>query len=120
MAKTPLIAAAIGTSTTPPSEDKKRAVKPRPNKTTKGEKSVTEPGQQHGELANDKQPKAPTDRAMEKSSAKSAKRCATDSWVSGHMTTEEHSAIHKRADHVLTGKPVREFKGKSGERKMKW
>lgn len=63
--------------------------------------------------------KAPTDKQRIKESAKSEMRHATDSWVSGHMTTKEHSAVHARAKHVLSNKPVREFKGPSGERKMK-
>lgn len=114
----PLIGA-LFTSVTPPSEDKKRAKK------SKGEKSVTEPRQQHGELANSAQPtwpkiEKPSDKALIKERAKSEMRNATESWVSGHMDTKEHTAIHARAHHVLHGKPVHEFKGKTGDRKVKW
>lgn len=63
--------------------------------------------------------KMPTEHQRMKENAKSEMRHATDSWVSGHMTTDEHCAVHARAKHVLSNKPVREFKGKSGERKMK-
>lgn len=63
--------------------------------------------------------KMPTEHQRMKENAKHEMRHATDSWVSGHMTTKEHSAVHARAKHVLSNKPVREFKGPSGERKMK-
>jgi hypothetical protein len=103
-----------------PGDDKKRAVKPktgrRSHMVTKGEKSVTNPGQQHGELPSYK---APTERALVRDHAKSTMRNATQSWISGHMTTAEHSAVHARARHVLEGKRPLEFKGKSGERKIK-
>jgi hypothetical protein len=106
----PMLGAILGISKTPKGQDKKRAKK------SKGEKSVTEPAQQHGELASYK---APTESHMTKESAKSALRCATDSWVSGHMSTKEHKAVHDRAKHVLSGKRPMDFKGPSGERKMK-
>lgn len=105
-----------------PANDRKRAVKPRKNQTTKGEGSVTSPLQQHGELASDAaptMPRMPTDQAMMKDHARSAKRSATRDWVDGRMTTKEHAAVHKRADHVLAAKPVRAYKGASGERIMK-
>ncbi len=63
--------------------------------------------------------KPPTDKQRTRENAKNEMRHATDSWVSGHLTTQEHSAVHARAKHVLSGKEPREFKGKSGERKMK-
>ncbi len=115
MRSIPLVGAVFA-SKTPPGEDKKRAVKPKKNKTTKGEGSVTEPLQQHGELANSQEPKRPSDRQMEKEHAKHAKRRATEDWVSGHMTTRQHTNVHKRANHVLSAKPVREFKGTTGEK----
>ncbi len=63
-------------------------------------------------------PKAPSDKEMVRDHAKRSKRHATESWISGHMTTKEHDAIHKRADHVLKGKKIPDFKGKVGERKI--
>lgn len=109
----PLIGA-LFTSVTPKGQDKKRAGK------SKGEKSVTEPAQQHGELASASAPKMPTDRQMIKDRAKSEMRRATEDWVSGRMDSKEHKSIHERAKHVLHGKPVHEFKGKTGDRKGKW
>ena len=106
----PMLGAILGISKTPKGQDKKRAKK------SKGEKSVTEPAQQHGELASYK---PPTEAKMTRENAKSALRHATDSWVSGHITTKEHAAVHARAKHVLSGKRPMEFKGTSGERKMK-
>jgi hypothetical protein len=106
----PMLGAILGISKTPKGQDKKRAKK------SKGEKSVTEPEQQHGELANDK---APTEKHLIRENAKREMRHAVDSWVSGHTTTKEVAAVHARARHVLSGKRPHEFKGPSGERKMK-
>jgi hypothetical protein len=108
----PLIGALFN-SVTPPAEDKKRAKKSR------GEKSVTEPMQQHGELANSKEPKMPTMSRQIKDSARHAKVRATQDWVEGRMSTEQHKRIHNRANHVLSNKKPHEFKGKSGERMPK-
>ncbi len=118
----PMLGAILGISKTPKGQDKKRAVKPKTkkgrgdHKVTGGEHSVTEQGQQHGELASYK---APTEHQLMRANAKSNLRQATDSWVSGHITTKEHAAVHARAKHVLSGKRPMEFKGTSGERKMK-
>jgi len=118
----PMLGAILGISKTPKGQDKKRAVKPKTSKgrgghkVTAGEHSVTEQGQQHGELASYK---APTEHKIMKENAKHALRQATDSWVSGHMTTKEHAAVHARAKHVLSGKRPMEFKGPSGEHKIK-
>lgn len=118
----PMLGAILGISKTPKGQDKKRAVKPKTkkgrgdHKVTGGERSVTEPGQQHGELASYKEP---TEHQRMRENAKSNMRQATDSWVSGHTTTKEHAAVHARAKHVLSGKRPQEFKGVSGERKMK-
>jgi hypothetical protein len=104
----------MGISKTPKGQDKKRAKKSR------GEKSVTEPMQQHGELANNKAPVAVLgEKKMMKENAKHTARRATEDWVSGHITTKECGAAHARAKHVLSGRPVREFKGMSGERSFK-
>ena len=73
-------------------------------KSTRGEKSVTQPRQQHGELFNTMAPKPLSDRAMEKESARSSMRRATANWVDGHISAKEHKAIHERAAHVLAGK----------------
>jgi len=120
----PMLGAILGISKTPPGQDKKRNAKPKSKKgklaanykTTKGEGSVTEQGQQHGELASYKEP---TEHQMTRQMAKSTLRHSTDSWVSGHITTKEHAAVAARAKHVLSGKRPMEFKGPSGERKMK-
>ncbi|MGH6878562.1 MAG: hypothetical protein ACREHV_14465 [Rhizomicrobium sp.] len=61
----------------------------------------------------------PSDKQMVKDHARSAKRNATHDWVAGRITTKEHNAVHSRADHVLSGKNPRGFKGVSGERKSR-
>jgi len=109
----PMLGAIFGISKTPKGQDKKRAKK------SKGEKSVTEPEQQHGELASNKAPPPPTDKKLMRESAKHTIRRATEDWVSGHITTKECSAAHARAKHVLSGKSPREFRGPSGERSFK-
>jgi hypothetical protein len=108
-----MLGAILGISRTPKGQDKKRAKK------SKGEKSVTEPEQQHGELASSKAPPAPSDKKLMKESAKHTIRRATDDWVEGRITTKEHKAVHERAKHVLSGKHPREFKGMSGERSFR-
>jgi hypothetical protein len=109
----PMLGAILGISKTPKGQDKKRAKK------SKGEKSVTEPEQQHGELASSKAPPPPTDKKLMRESAKHTIRRATEDWVSGHITTKECSAAHARAKHVLSGKKPHEFRGPSGERSFK-
>ena len=110
----PMLGAILGISKTPKGQDKKRAKKSR------GEKSVTEPMQQHGELASNKIPVAVIgEKKMMKENSKQTLRHATDSWVSGHITTKELKATHDRAKHVLSGKKPHEFKGPSGERSFK-
>jgi hypothetical protein len=101
---------------TPKGQDKKRA------QSSKGEKSVTEPAQQHGELSAFKEP-TPIQRT--KMHARDAKVSATRDWVDGRITTKQHNSVHTRANHVLSSKPIREFKGTSGEKapskgKMAW
>jgi hypothetical protein len=108
-----MLGAILGVSKTPKGQDKKRAKKSR------GEKSVTEPEQQHGELESAKAPPPPSDKKLTRESAKHTLRHMTDSWVSGHVTTKELTAVHARAKHVLSGKRPMDFKGPSGERKMK-
>jgi hypothetical protein len=109
-----MLGAIFGVSKTPKGQDKKRAKK------SKGEKSVTEPEQQHGELLNSQTPvKPPSDKHVMKENAKYAARRATDDWVDGRISTKEHCAVHERAKHVISGKAVREFKGPSGERSFK-
>lgn len=111
----PLIGALFN-SVTPPAADKKRARKPRTNKTTLGEDSVPGHAQQHGELASSKMP---TDTMRIKDEARRQKRQATEEWISGRKSTKDHEHIHRRANHVLSNKKPREFKGKTGERAMK-
>jgi hypothetical protein len=108
-----MLGAILGVSKTPKGQDKKRAKKSR------GEKSVTEPMQQHGELASSKAPPPPTDKKLMRESAKHTIRRATEDWVSGHVTTKELKAVHDRAKHVLSGKRPHEFKGPSGERSFR-
>jgi len=78
-------------------------------------------GQQHGELASAavESPKMPSAHQMTRQHAKHEKHRATESWISGHMSTKEHSAVHARADHILRGGKPHEFKGKTGERSFK-
>lgn len=109
----PMLGAILGISKTPKGQDKKRAKK------SKGEKSVTEPAQQHGELASSKAPEPIPEKKLIKENAKMSIRHAVDSWVSGHTTTKECAAVHARARHVLSGKRPHEFKGPSGERSFK-
>jgi hypothetical protein len=125
-----MLGAILGVSKTPKGQDKKRAAKPKTygvkgrhgktHRVTKGEGSVTEPMQQHGELASDKAPVAVLgEKKMMKEHAKQSIRHATESWVSGHVTTKELKAVHDRAKHVLSGKRPHEFKGPSGERSFR-
>ena len=121
----PMLGAILGISKTPKGQDKKRAVKPKTkkgrgdHKVTGGEKSVTEPAQQHGELASFQAPKPLSDKKLMKESAKHTARRATEDWVEGRISTKEHQAVHERTKHVMSGKPVHEFKGMNGERKPK-
>lgn len=103
-------------SVTPKKQDKKRARKPKPNATTKGEGSVTEPAQQHGELASSAEP-TPMERTM--SHARDAKVRATQDWVEGRITSAQHSHVHRRANHVLMKRQPAHFKGKTGEKAPK-
>jgi hypothetical protein len=114
----PLIGALFN-SVTPKGQDKKRAVKPKKGVTTKGERSVTQPAQQHGELASMAEPKPISDTKLLKEHARHAKRRATEEWISGRMDTKTHSHVHARANHVLASRHPREFKGKTGEQKRK-
>lgn len=115
----PLIGALFN-SVTPPVADRKRARKPRTNKTTLGEDSVPGNVQQHGELASDKlPPKMPTDLQRIKDEARHAKRSATEDWIAGRKSTQDHEHIHRRANHILSGHKPREFRGKTGERALK-
>ncbi len=104
---------ALFKSVTPSGQDKKRARKPRTNKTTLGEDSVTEPAQQHGELASSK---APTDAHRIKEEARRQKRQATEDWIAGRKSTKQHEHVHRRANHILTNKKPREFRGTTGEK----
>jgi len=61
--------------------------------------------------------KAPSPKQLVKEHAKHAARRATEDWVEGRISTKEHNAVHARAKHVMSGKQVREFKGKTGERR---
>lgn len=115
MSAAPLIGA-LFESITPKGVDKKRAVKPRKNKTTKGEGSVPEAAQQHGELASAGLPKPMTEHQQVKEHAKHERRRATEDWISGRISTKQHNAVHARAKHVISGKHPREFKGTTGER----
>jgi len=121
----PMLGAILGISKTPKGQDKKRAVKPKTKKgrgdqkVTGGEHSVTEPAQQHGELASYQAPKPVSDRKLIKENAKHTLRRATDDWVEGRISTKEHTAVHERTKHVLSGKHPHEFRGPSGERSFK-
>jgi hypothetical protein len=111
----PLIGALFN-SVTPKAQDKKRAVKPKKNAITKGEGSVTQPAQQHGELASMGEPKPISHAKILKEHARNEKRRATEDWISGRMDTKTHSHVHARANHVLASRQPREFKGTTGER----
>jgi hypothetical protein len=106
-----MLGAVFAHAVPPDASGKKRSPKPKTNsmrktghKVTKGEGSMNQPHQQHGELATAMSPKPLSDRQMEKESAKSSMRRATANWVDGHISAKEHSAIHSRARHVLAGK----------------
>jgi hypothetical protein len=109
-------------SQTPAAEDKKRAVKPKSarvkhggtkSKVTDGEGSVTEPAQQHGELAAAAEP-TPVERTH--SHARDAKVRATQDWVEGRITSKEHKHVHDRANHVLMNRHPKVFRGTTGEK----
>lgn len=55
----------------------------------------------------------PSDKQLIKDHARMQKRHATEDWVAGRMSTKAHNAVHARADHVLTGKHPRSFRGRS-------
>lgn len=55
----------------------------------------------------------PSDKQMVKDHARMQKRHATQDWVAGRMTTKAHNAVHARADHVLSGKHPRAFRGRT-------
>ena len=114
---------------TPPSQDRKRARKPKGSKTTLGEKSVPERYQQHSELSSTNlapKPLSPVKEYRErvKNHARNAKVRATQDWIDGNMKTEDHERVHRRANHVLAGKGTAEFRGRTGEkasaRKLPW
>ena len=115
----PMLGAVIAHVRPPDASGKKRNVKPRGKRTTKGEKSVVQPAQQHGELATAMSPKPLSERMQMREHAKHQMRRATEDWVSGHVSTAEHNAVHARAKHILSGKSPREFSGKSGERSFR-
>jgi hypothetical protein len=110
----PMLGAIMGISKEPKGNDKKRAVKPKTygikpgkqHRVTKGEKSATGHGQQHGELASYRKP---TEHALMKERVKGSMRMATDDWVNGRIGAKEHSAIHARAKHVMSGRRPRDF-----------
>jgi hypothetical protein len=110
------LAAIMGHATPPDASGKKRSPKPKTSKTnrghrvTRGEKSMVQPAQQHGELATGDAPKPLTDRQMMRMHAKSSMRRATADWVDGRIDSKEHKAVHARAKHVLSGKRPHEFK----------
>lgn len=123
----PMLGAVFAHAGAPKSEGR---VRPKPHtegahghkkghRVTHGEKSVSQPRQQHGELASVMEPKPLNERQMLKEHARHQMRRATEDWVSGHITTHEHNAVHARGKHILAGKHPREFSGKSGERKIK-
>jgi hypothetical protein len=114
----PMLGAVFAHVGAPKSEGRERP-KPRGKKTTRGEKSVSQPFQQHGELASAAEPGPLSDRMQMKENAKHSMRRATEDWVDGRITTHEHNAVHARGKHVLSGKHPKEFSGKSGERKIK-
>lgn len=114
----PMLGAVFAHAGHPPSEGRVRP-KPRTNKTTRGEKSVSQPHQQHGELASAAESKPLSERMLMKEHAKHSMRRATEDWVDGRITTHEHNAVHARSKHVMSGKHPREYSGKSGERKIK-
>lgn len=60
-----------------------------------------------------KPPRRPSDKQMVKEHARMQKRHATEDWVAGRMSTKEHNATHARADHILSGKHPKSFKGKA-------
>lgn len=123
----PMLGAVFAHAGAPKSEGK---VRPKPkttkghraggtHKVTRGEGSVSQKYQQHGELASVAEPRPLSDRMQMREHAKHEMRAATEDWVAGRIATHEHKFIHERAKHVLAGKHPHEFRGKSGERKIK-
>lgn len=121
----PMLGAVFAHATTPANQGRKQRPKPKTpkgrgdNKVTRGEKSVSQPHQQHGELASAAEPAPLNDRQQMKEHARHEKRRATEDWISGRITTHEHKAVHDRAEHVMSGKNPKHYSGKSGERKIK-
>lgn len=123
----PMLGAVFAHAGAPKSEGK---VRPKPkttkghraggtHKVTRGEGSVSQKFQQHGELASAVEPRPLSDRMQMKEHARHTMRRATEDWVSGHMSTHEHNAVHARGKHILAGKHPHEYSGKTGERKIK-
>jgi hypothetical protein len=118
----PMLGAVFAHAGPPKSEGR---VRPKPKTTrhghrvTRGEKSVSQPHQQHGELPSMAEPRPLTERMAMREHAKHEMRRATEEWVSGRITTHEHKAVHARGKHILAGKHPHEFSGKSGEKKIK-
>jgi len=109
----PMLGAILGVAHTKKGKGKKAAAK------SKKEPTITHASISVNSPSVPMDHKMPTDKHMIRENAKREMRHATDSWVSGHTTTKEHAAIHARAAHVLSGKRPMDFKGTSGERKMK-
>lgn len=123
----PMLGAILGKAPAPKGDNKTR---PKPkttkghmaggrHKVTKGEHSMANSVQQHGELASYDHPKPLSDTQQIKVNTRHAMKRATDDWVEGRMSTQDHTAVHARGKHVLAGKHPSEFKGRSGERKIK-
>jgi len=113
-----MLGAVFAHAATPAGQGRKQHPKPHGRRVTRGEKSVSQPYQQHGELASAAEPKPLSDRMMMRDHAKHSMRRATEDWVDGRITTHEHNAVHARGKHVMAGKHPREYSGKSGERKI--
>lgn len=91
-----------------------------PKRGKRGEDSMPSPNgpTQHGEMSSSQSPE-PTEKEKLNDDIQYQKRNATRDWVAGRITTADHKAIHDRANHALTARPVHKFRGKSGERKSK-
>jgi hypothetical protein len=109
----PMLGAILGVANTKQAKGKGKKSSPKAAKT----KRVAEATPSHVMVGVSSEPVS--DKKLMKDNAKMSMRHATDSWVSGHTTTKECAAVHARAKHVLSGKRPMEFKGPSGERKMK-
>lgn len=86
-----------------------------PSKKKSSKKAAPQPAP----MPMDTMPEPPTPQERTHDHARDAKVRATQDWVEGRITSKQHEAVHKRANHVLMKKDPAKFKGVTGEKAMK-